>query len=808
MMALVAIALFVIPVNGQADASTRLDQRGAAKSASVPSPSSFLGFNPGDDRTIADWNQITKYFELLDKASDRIAVQRIGTTTLNRPLIVAVISAPENLSRLDKIKALQRKLSDPRSVQSEAEQRSLMRDGKAVVAISCSIHSTEIVASQMSMQLAYDLAVSQDTDTQAILQETILLLIPSANPDGIDIVANWYRKTLNTSFEGTEPPELYHHYAGHDNNRDWFMLNLRETQHITRLFWKEWFPHIVYDVHQMGQNTARFFIPPFYDPFNPEIDPSLVRYVGAIGHKIAADLQSASYKGVITNAIFDMWWHGGFRTAPYYHNSIGVLSEAASARLMSPTTITGQQLARTTSRGMPSALQPAMNFPDPWPGGLWRPKDILGMEMVASRAVLEFAAKNRRKLLENFERLNRSSVARAPAQGEAVAYLIPAGQANEEAISKLISTLIAQNVEIHRLDRELHVSFVEEPSHFGEVPAGSFMIFVNQPARANVRTLFETQVYPERKTATGEIERPYDVAGWTLPLQMGIETQRIANIQEQPSQRRFTLIQDIALVRRGFGLSEQRAPDLRVASPISPDIRIGVYKSWRPAADEGWTRFVLDTFSIKYRSLSDQELRTIPRLADRFDAIIIPSQDIKVLLNGNAAGSLPEEYVGGMGKQGVENLRKFVEAGGTLICLDAATDLAIKSFNLPIRNVVAGLKSPEFFCPGSILAIETDPSHSVMRRQPPRMDAYFINSSAFEVTDSDRVRVIARYARSDLLRSGFLRGGDRIAGKVALAEVQLGKGRIILFGFRPQHRGQTWGTFPLLFNALERARRD
>ncbi|HET6890738.1 MAG TPA: M14 family metallopeptidase, partial [Pyrinomonadaceae bacterium] len=399
--------LMVLALIAADQSSVTYAQKPAPARTTAPSPQSVLGFKPGDDRTIADWRQITDYFARLDKASDRLSVQAIGQSTLRRPLIAAFISARENLLGLNRYQEIQRKLADPRTVQSQLERDRLFRDGKAVVAISCSIHSTEIVASQMSMQLAFELATAQDAQTREILQNTILILLPSANPDGIDIVANWYRKTLGTPLEGREPPELYHHYAGHDDNRDWFMLNLKETQAITRLFWKEWFPQIVYDIHQQGPNGSRFFIPPFYDPPNPNIPPLLLRQVGLVGHKIAADLQAAGFKGVITNSIYDTWWHGGFRTAPYYHNSIGILSEAASARLMSPTTVTREQLARASSRGMRSALEASTNFPDPWPGGEWRPRDIMNMEMIAARSVLSLAARYRTEYLKNFYELGR-----------------------------------------------------------------------------------------------------------------------------------------------------------------------------------------------------------------------------------------------------------------------------------------------------------------------------------------------------------------------------------------------------------------
>ncbi|HEX5707557.1 MAG TPA: M14 metallopeptidase family protein, partial [Pyrinomonadaceae bacterium] len=360
---LAALALFLLAsatLASDFDASAQTPRRRTSRVARSqtaaptlpPTPQSVLGFTPGDDRKIADWAQIRNYFSKLDAASDRVKVEEFGRTTLGRPLVVAYISAPENIRALAKYKEAQRHLADPRLIKADAAVPILIGGGKTVVAISCSIHSTEVVASQMSMQLAYELASAQGPEAREILENVILLLIPSANPDGNDIVADWYRKTLGTPFEGEEPPELYHHYAGHDNNRDWFMLNLAETKAITRLFWKEWFPQIVYDVHQQGQNGSRFFVPPFYDPANPHIAPTLLREVGLVGHKIAADLQAAGRRGVITNAQYDMWWHGGFRTAPYYHNSVGILTEAASANLMTPIDVRREDLERASSRGM------------------------------------------------------------------------------------------------------------------------------------------------------------------------------------------------------------------------------------------------------------------------------------------------------------------------------------------------------------------------------------------------------------------------------------------------------------------------
>ena len=313
----------------------------------------------------------------------------------------------------------------------------------------------------------------------------------------------------------------------------------KETQLITRL-WHDWFPEIVYDVHQQGSNGSRFFVPPFYDPPNPNIDPLLLRQVGLIGHKVAADLQSDGFKGVLTNALYDTWWHGGFRTAPYFHNSIGILSEAASARLMTPSTVTVDQLTRSSTRGMRSATEATTNFPDPWPASTWHPRNIMDMELIAARGILSLAAKYKNDYLRNFYELGRKNVEQPVEPNRPIAYLVPAGLSRGEAVAKLIGSLIDQGVEVFRLDNELHVSYgpqmlqrtnaatdklgnyrtiIANTTAMQEVPAGSYIVFLSQPQRTNVLALFEPQIYPNRLTGTGEAERPYDVAGWTLPLQ-------------------------------------------------------------------------------------------------------------------------------------------------------------------------------------------------------------------------------------------------------------------------------------------------
>ncbi len=774
----------------------------SAFAQNAPSPQSVLGFQPTDDKTIADWTQINDYFRKLDAASDKIAVREIGKTTLGRPMIAAFISSAENIKNLEKHRQINQKLANPQTIKDAAELENLIKNGKTIISISCSIHSTEIVASQMSMNLAHELATATDENTREILNNTILLLIPSSNPDGIQIVADWYRKTLGTKSEGTAPPELYHHYAGHDNNRDWFMLNLKETQNITKLYWQEWFPQIVYDVHQMGQNGARFVIPPFFDPPNPRISPLILREVGLAGYKMASDLQAKNIEGVATNTTFDTWWHGGFRSAPYYHNSIGILSEAASADLMSPVTITKEQLQKNRgSRGLGSPLETATNHPDAWEGGVWRPQNIAEIEMTASRALLEMAAKFRPRYLRNFYELGKANLERK--RDEPQAFVVTAGQPNAETISRFLEILMWQGVEVHQMREEGYFAMdARKLQDFHEMPLGSFLIFVNQPQKNNILSLFERQIYPNRLNANGEAEVPYDVAGWTLPLQMGVEYDAVWNIRDAEKYRNtLKKIENINEARDFLNLSPGKTPFDKMSNPLKTNPKIGLYKPFTSSMDEGWTRLVLDNFQIPFSSVSDKDFRAGNL---NYDAIILPADSENSIVKGLSTERYPAEFAGGIGEEGVENLKKFVENGGKLICFDDSCELVIKRFNLPLKNVLNGLKRSEFYNPGSVVKLEVDRASPLAKNLNAETAAYFINSSAFEIADENKVKSVARYAANNSLLSGWTLGEKYINGKTALAETSYGKGRIVLFAFRPQHRGQTFATFPFIFNALEK----
>jgi hypothetical protein len=359
----------------------------------------------------------------------------------------------------------------------------------------------------------------------------------------------------------------------------------------------------------------------------------------------------------------------------------------------------------------------------------------------------------------------------------------------------------------------LNITLAAEPE-VREVPAGSYVIFLNQPYRRNVLALFEPQVYPDRTTATGDAERPYDVAGWTLPLQMGLDAPALLSIREAPGDRKLTLIKNENEVRGDLGLALWTTEKSPVANPIKAGIRVGIYQGPRGNMDEGWTRYVFDTFNAPFETVRDAAVSE-GNLSAKFDAIVLPSDRAREPADPEAA-----ETPTGIGAKGLGNLARFVDDGGTLICLDGSCGPLIKQWQLPLRNVLEGLRSTDFYCPGSILAIDVDTSNPIARTMSKDVNAYFINSSAFELIDKpapkavdvyggptrDQVQVVARYAKEDILRSGWLRGEERVKDRIALAEIRMGKGRLVLFAFRPQHRGQTWGTLPFIWNAINAGR--
>src|SRR5687767_13303287 len=394
----------------------------ATHAAEIPSPSQALKMPIGADRTLADYRQMSAYFEILDIASPRVEVQVLGKTVLGQEMIMVVISSEENLRNKAKIQEAAKQLADPRGL-SDADLERLARDGKAVVLVTCNIHSNEIAASQMAMEWAHALATATDAETKKRLDDVVLLLVPSLNPDGQIMITDYYRKYVGTKYEGGRLPYLYHRYVGHDNNRDWYMLTQPETRALSRAIYHQWNPQLFIDEHQMGSEGPRMFIPPFSDPLDPDVHPLIWREVNLIGSNMAMRLEQAGKSGLIYGYSFDAYWLGGTRNTGWWKNITGMLLEVASARIASPVYVEPSEL-RGGGKGLVE-YKPQINHPNPWKGGWWRLRDIMDYERIASDALLEVASERRADLLRNIVMRANSAVQLFEPRD---AYRIPANQ--------------------------------------------------------------------------------------------------------------------------------------------------------------------------------------------------------------------------------------------------------------------------------------------------------------------------------------------------------------------------------------------
>ncbi|MBE3124384.1 MAG: hypothetical protein IMZ57_01840 [Acidobacteria bacterium] len=847
-------------------------------SAQTP-PDKFLGHKVGEDRKLADYTQIKAYFEKLAQESPKIKLFTIGESVLKKPIIMAAISTPENLAKLDRWKEITRKLRDSRVTPMD-EARKLAKEGKAIVLITCSLHATEIAASQMSMELAYDLVTGKTFfDAGKILNDVVVLLVPSHNPDGNQMVVDWYRKYVGTQYEGGNMPWLYHHYAGHDNNRDWYMFNLPETRAVTKVLYHDWLPQIHVDEHQQGSNGARLFIPPFMDPPLPNIQPMVWRGVNLVGTEMGYDLQKHGLSGVVNGRSYTAWWIGACDDTSWLHNVIGILSEAASVRTATPINIEPNEIPT-------SYYEKRMDFVDPWPGGWWRLRDLVDYELVLSKSMIKTAGLHKEDLLFNFYQMYKNSIEKVD-KGQPYAFVIPALQRDTPTTLKMLEVLQMGGVEVHQAKAD----FVAGGRLYG---AGSFVVKTAQPYKTYAWTLLEKQKYPDmRQYPGGPPVPPYDNAAWTLPLQMGVACDEVDEAFEAKLEKldkvpypkvpakqgqgayvllnsqvnasytaAFALLKDKAEMWRTTATVKVKDADvpagsfivknsaevgkslpalldklhltvldlddvaaLQKASLKSP--RIGLFQSWRGNADEGWTRYVFDDMGIPFKTLHNDDIKgTKDKKTDLradYDVIVFADENVNTIKGprpgatpgaGGAEspmarmfrqGAVPPEYEGGIGQEGVDALKAFVEKGGILVALNGASEFAIAEFGVPARNALTGIDRTKFFCPTSILRILVDNETPIGYGMPKEAAAMFVNSLALDTFspsyDWDR-KVVAAYPEDEVLLSGWLLGEEYLTRKAAVVDTKWKAGRIILIGIRCQNRAQAHGTYKFLLNAL------
>ncbi|MFB3905352.1 MAG: M14 family zinc carboxypeptidase [Acidobacteriota bacterium] len=824
----------------------------------IPTPSEFLGFQVGADRQLADYGQIVAYLKKLESVSKRIQLEDLGPSTQGRPIILAAISSEENLKNKQKYQEIARKLADPRGL-SGAEIDKLITEGKAIVLVTCNIHASEIAATQMAMEWAHGLVTARDQATLSWLDSVILLLVPSLNPDGQVMEVEWYRKYVGTPFEGGRMPWLYHPYAGHDNNRDWFMLTQKESKAVNRAVYFEWYPQVWLDEHQMGSTGPRMFVPPYSNPVAERLHPLLWRAVDHLGTMMSWRLELNQKSGVIYGYVFDAYWPGGTKNTAWWKNIVGLLTEVASCRLATPIEIAPVEL-RGGGKGL-AEYRRQTNFPSPWPGGTWRLRDIMDYERIASDALLEACSVYRADLLKGKVQMSLDSLGLGKA-GEY--YKICERQRDPVAAFRLAHLIRENGAEV-----------------FWSGSDRAFYIPTHQPMARFLEEVLNKQRYPKIKpTASSDYFTPYDVTTWSLPLMMGVEVEKTtlssglqqglrpildsdwpeSGLAGSPNASMYAISHEsnavtllinkllknkqrvVRLARQAFTsngadfpagtLLLEPAADLAdlarashvrlqglaerptVATDVLRGVRVGLYRPWTASMDEGWTRWVLEQYDFNLKNIDNQAVKSGNIAAD-FDVVLIPDLTKEVIVDGKPqprdgaikyTEDLPPEYVGGIGKEGVKNLKEFVEKGGTIVALSSGTELLMDEFNIPVANALPG-RSSDFNCPGSLLRIHVANNHPVTYGMPEEAVAFLGEPLAFRTAITGPAlskEILAYYPEDaeDVLVSGWIRGAEKLERTAAAVALTYGKGKIVLFGFPVQYRAQMESTFKLLFNAL------
>ncbi|MFI5233425.1 MAG: M14 family zinc carboxypeptidase [Gemmatimonadales bacterium] len=752
----------------------------SAQRPAVPTPASILGYAPGADRHLPTWKQITTYFQAVEKTSPRVQVHVLGKTSLGRPFLAVFISDSATLKHLDRYQMIQRKLMNP-LLRGKGELESLLAAGKNIILITSAIHSTEPGGFTTPLVLTDRLARADTPEARAILANTIIILVPSQNPDGVDIVGDWYRSTLGTKAEGTAPPEIYNHYVGHDDNRDWYAFTQPETRYTVDSLYTPWDPEIVNDIHQQGSNAGRIFIPPYMDPLDPNIDPILTAGTNSMGMAIGWRMIAEGKTGIAYNAAYDQW--SPARQYSLYHRGVRILTETASVELATPIDIPFDKLG--AARGY-EAKTVTWNFPALWPGGHWTYGDIVDYQVSASWALLNQAARDRRAWLESYAALgDRAIAADHPWTHDTIpaAYVIPRSQHDPQAVQRLVWTLQHGQVEVRSSTTPVSVNGTS-------YPAGSYVVLTSQPMGGYANSLLERQNYPNlHEYPGGPPIRPYDVTAQTLPLLFGVD---IAALATAPVASAAPIMPVEEPTYTVAGLSDHSAK------------RVGIYRSYSAPMDEGWTRWLFDVNRVPFTSIVDKDIRA-GNLNARFDVIVLPDQNPTQMTRG-VRENYPDSLQGGLGTAGAAAIQAFVENGGTLLAFNQASNYAIETLKLPVKNVLAGVRNTDFYAPGSILAVDIkrdSPLTATMTAPVPVV--WFENGPAFEITDPAHATVVASYpASGNVLLSGWLLGGSKLNGKAAMVDVSVGTGHAVLYGFRPQYRGQSMATQPLIWGAILR----
>jgi hypothetical protein len=871
-----------------------------AQSRLVPAPDATFGFKPGADYKLATYDQSIDYFRKLAAASKYIRLVEAGKTSRGRTMYFALISNPKNLDRIERYRQIAQRLAHPAGL-TDAAARELAREGKPIIHIDGGLHSTEVAGAQHTPLLAYDLVSRAQADelaAKAILDNVILMLWPTINPDGQQMVSEWYMSNVGTPYELSGLPQLYQEYVGHDNNRDAYMLNMIESRVIEQA-WRDWEPNIVYVHHQSSPFPTRIWLPPFSEPIGSDAPFLMSREVNMIGMAIAKGLEERGQVGAThMGTSFDAWYPGYIDYAPNFKNVPAFWTETALFQYATPREYTIADFPESYRDLRPQSL-----YPSPWRPGWWRLGDAVAYMHTASLAVLEYASKYKESLLFNRYMAGRDQIARGRREAP-FAYFIPQEQRDPVAAVELLRRLAFGGVRVSQLTATATVG--------GEtLPAGTWVVPTDQEFAAMARQVLNVQNYPDmRQYPGGPPQRPYDAAGWTLPIQMGVRvvaavtplTDEVrANLRllgpapdpkRKPTPYNSVASQDAApfdsVPGIGFDSNPNAAaivppagrvtgsgPDLAVdpsqnnafravnrawkdatgasvqlsagttgaryvisglpesaqaelvralalvaertkasGTPL-PRPRIGLFRPWGSSMDEGWTRWALEQYGFELVTLRPADFRA--PLRQKVDVVILTEDGRIPIMPGNDGGrgrgrgaspggggraTVRPEYADLVSAEDMVRFDQFVRTGGTVVCLGGASTFAIAQFKLPVRNVVAGLRPEDYFLRGSLVEVTTDPTHPVMAGMPEKAAVFVDGSPVFETLEGFTGRVLAKYQETGSpLLSGYLIGDKYLHGKAAALDVELDHGHVVLLGFRPQWRGQPFGTLRVLFNS-------
>jgi hypothetical protein len=840
----------------------------------ITKPEDFFGFKPGSDRMLFGYGQLIDYLKKIDSQSDKVKLMEIGMSPMGKPMYALFVSSGQNIANLDRLKEINRRLALDYSM-GESERNALVGEGKVFVLATLSMHSTEVAPAQALPLIVYNLATATDPNTQKILNDVVYMAVPNHNPDGMDMIVDYYNRTKGTRYEGSSMPGVYHKYVGHDNNRDFVVLTQSDTKAVSALTSTTWFPQVMVEKHQMGSTGPRYFVPPYHDPIAENLEAEIFTWNGLFGQNMVNDMTARGLLGVSQHTLFDDYWPGSTETC-IWKNVIGFLTEAASVQIATPVFVEPTEL-RGGGKGL-AEYKKGTNFLAPWPGGWWHLSDIVDLEIGSTQSILTTAMLYKERILAFRNDMCKRQVAKG--QSEAPFYFImPENQRDPSELVSLVNLLREHGVEVYRLTTDITLG--RSNYHKGDI-----VVPLAQPFRAFVKEVMEEQKYPERHfTPDGELIEPYDITSWSLPLHKGLTCNRIdvrdrgleaslVRIEGEYSLANSTTSYEYAILpasnNQAFklafdaisqGISVSRASEGFVVGnvpieagsfiikkqPKFDDIlktacfpvhyaatppqvgqtaismpRIALVETYMHDMDAGWTRFVLDSYGIKYTVLRPGDFEATD-LKSKFDVVMFPNTNASILKDGKMkregqyfVTSYPPEYTKGMGAKGFESLMGFLSNGGIIVSWGQSTELfegqlTIKDktlsedFQLPFRNEADRLEKKGLQCPGSLVRMNLLPNHPLTWGMGYETGIFYRGNPAFTtqvpVFDMDR-RVIGYFGEENVLLSGYLEGGKLLYNKSAMVWLRKGKGQLVLFGFSPIFRASVPGNYKLLFNSI------